>query len=233
MSYWRDATNFAWADTVSALHLNSPVGFMIWIATTLVVLAGLSFWGSADASNDELLTRAFLAAVALGAIPFVFAWNFINMPPKMHKDLRDWTKELEVAILGTENKDAAVAGISDRYQEGLALWRSSAPIEKLEEWESAFNQYIKANFSAGFYHQICVNERLDYMTIDDGRGRRTFETDKYDDRRVYYTEKLRNISSHIPHCDVYYKGEAISSLAFKVGSIRQFGLREHRLPQAG
>lgn len=217
----------SWGETVKALKLDSASIVFGWIAGTIVVLLALKYLGSADASQDELIARAALAVAAILAIPLVLLWNFIRMPARMHFDLRDWTKDLEKAILDQERKDEGTAILSAKYAEGIGLWKQQE-VEALKTWEEGLDKYIKENFEPGFFHSVCVIDTLDYTTIEDRRGTRVEFSDEYTNRLRYFAEKLRRLSSNIPHCDNYFRGRAILDLNWQKSRVRQYGLSEHR-----
>jgi hypothetical protein len=227
--YWKVIREEAWAETVKSLHLNSLAGFAMWLLGSAAALVGLFFWGSQDGPNDEFIARIFAAFVVVGAIPFVFAWKFVGMPPRIHQNLRDWTKELETAIIEAQATDGVVYGLGERYNEGLRVFGNGGDIKA---WEADFDAYVKQHFEAGFFLQLCGAPPPvgGFTTIQRGGGPvKKFKHPPPDERERIET-KLQKIAGQLPYCATYYRGRTINTLNFTYTSIRQFGLREHRSP---
>lgn len=233
LSYWRTVSEIAWEDTVSELRLNSPIGLMMWLLGTVFALAGLYFLGSADASRDELVTRIFLALAVVGAIPLVYAWKFLGTPPMIHKDLRGWTAEIEAAVLEAEKTDKAIFELNDQFVAGARLVAEGAEITKLRAWEDAFDLYVKENFDAGFFVQMCSRDEypnVHYTIIYDGSTPRTVRNvEEILGEQARIEAKIQNARKWIALAGGYYRGRTINSLQFMASQIRRSGLREHRL----
>ena len=71
---------------------------MIKLVLVLGAIIALLFWGSADASRDEIVARIAIVAVLAVLFPFVYLWKLIGTPPAMEKE-RDTSHEAEVADL--------------------------------------------------------------------------------------------------------------------------------------
>jgi hypothetical protein len=232
--YWKQVARSAWVETIKSLHLNSLVGFMIWVASTLVVLAGLSFWGSADSSRDELLTRLFIGSVALGAIPFVFTLKMIGEPPRSYWQLRQWAVELEKAILESRESDAALMALAERQQNGNALVRKMASIEELLAWEKDLDQFIKENFDVQLFLSVCGSDHavVTYSSTFVGSDKisetRNVSEEQPDLSRI--DAKLIKLANLLPYAGMNYRGKTINTIGSMVTSIQLYGLPEHRLP---
>jgi hypothetical protein len=226
--YWQAVCGLAWAATVSTLRLNSLVGFMMWALGTLAVLVGLFFWGSADSSHDEFLTRLFLAFATIGAIPFVFAWQLIRTPAAMEAKSRLWVQKLSEAILETRRADAAVAGLAERHERGLRIFREKEPgwLDAMKAWELELTEFVRQNFSAEFLQHVAVIEKIEYVIINNNGRFSTKETPAALDDRAFYAKKLNKIGENIAYATTYYRG-GVNKLDIEYALIDQYGLPEH------
>jgi hypothetical protein len=232
--YWRMISGYAWKDTVEILHLNSVVGSMAWLVGSLIVLAGLFFYGSADSSRDELLTRIFLAFATVSLIPFVFAYKMIRVPAEVNKDIRGWARELEDAFLECEQVDEAMFAVHERYSAGIDLLKRGVSEDDLLAWEKEFDGFIRENFEASCYLNLCAKEHqgVNYTVIYEHNSRyvrRDLPEDLGEEARI--DGKLRRIHNNMPWIANYYRGQSLNKPQFMAQKIRQIGLREHRLPQ--
>jgi len=230
--YWKATCAKAWSATVLALHLNSMAGFLMWILGTAAVITGLIIWGSPDAPHDELVGRIVAALVVFSAVPFVFVWKLIRTPSEMYWCLRDWTADLEKAIIESRETDAALMVLAERYTKGLRLIRAGAEIEELLKWEKECEEYIKSRFDATFFLQVCGPESspVTYTT-------RYVNGRKLDELRMIEPEpaaqsridsKLRKLGEQLPYAAMNYRGRTINSIDFTYSLIQQVGLPEHR-----
>ena len=228
--YWKSVISLAWANTVTELRLNSAVGFILWIIGTISVLASLFFWGSADASRDELVTRISLALAMLGAVPLFFTWKFIGTMPRMHRAIRDWAKELEEAIIEASEADDAILGIAERYQHGLKVLNEGG---SLAQWEIEFDGFIKEFFDASLFVQLCAPSPPErgYTTIQRDNGPVQTIQHPPPNERDRIAAKLHKIASLMPYASNNFRGKTFRSLSSKLYLIRQYGLPEHRLPE--
>jgi hypothetical protein len=61
--YWRYIHTLALAEAAHAVQLESRARLVTAAIAVIVALGCLAFWGSADASRDELIVRAAIAGV--------------------------------------------------------------------------------------------------------------------------------------------------------------------------
>jgi hypothetical protein len=81
--YWRYIHTLALSEAAHALELESRARIVIAAIAVLVALGGLAFWGSADASRDELIVRVAIGGVVIGLFPFIYLWKMIQIPAKI------------------------------------------------------------------------------------------------------------------------------------------------------
>lgn len=190
-----------------------------------------------DLAGEAKLVAAGAAALIGSGILF-FLWDLYRAPMEIFKTHRDFIKELSEAIIETQDKDAAIKGLSDRHAKGVAILRENSANwrEQLEAWEAEFNVYLQKYFDSALVHELISsyvigwNKKEGNTTyINKGTTRRRHDDDvSYFE---YYAEKLNNINSRIPYCEMHYRGNTINSLIFAETAIRQYGLPEHRLPK--
>jgi hypothetical protein len=227
MKYWKEVSRIAFKETVSTLRLNSFVGWLLGAISFLVLFIFLYITAPSNVVINQLLTRLLLSFVPIAAFPFVFTWHLIGEPPKAYWHLRDWTKELEEAILEAQNTDTALHEISERYQRGLALFEQG---KDTASWESEFDAFIRSNFDAGLFLQMCAPSvpQRGYTTIQRDGGPlqviRHPPPSEYD--RV--EAKLQKIASLMPYAGMHYRGRTINTLDFVASLIRMRGLPEHQ-----
>ena len=65
------------------LGLESRARIVTGGIAVLVALGCLTFWGSSDASRDELIARVAIGAAIIGLFPFVYTWKLIEVPAKL------------------------------------------------------------------------------------------------------------------------------------------------------
>lgn len=85
--YWRAVHRRAFAETAKLLHLDSRAHVMIGAVVVIVVIGCLAFWGSADASRDEAITRIAVAFALVGLFPFIYVWKLIQVPAKLDAEI--------------------------------------------------------------------------------------------------------------------------------------------------
>ncbi|HEX8168652.1 MAG TPA: hypothetical protein VF601_23060 [Beijerinckiaceae bacterium] len=81
--YWRHIHRLAFAEAADTLGLESRARIATGAIAVLVALGCLAFWGSADASRDELIARVAIGGVIVALFPFIYAWKLIQVPAKL------------------------------------------------------------------------------------------------------------------------------------------------------
>ena len=99
--YWRQVHRRAFADAAHELHIESRGRLVIALISALAAVVALFFWGSADASRDEMIARAGLASVVILLFPFVYLWKFLGAPARMAEE-SDMAHEKRLSALETE-----------------------------------------------------------------------------------------------------------------------------------
>lgn len=93
--YWGNVHRQAWARTRKALHIESGERLVVAFVAALTAVAGLFFWGSGDAANDELIARTALATGVVMLFPAFYAWHFARLPSELalaqKQELDRWT----------------------------------------------------------------------------------------------------------------------------------------------
>lgn len=83
--YWRAIHRKAFAETGVLLKLDSRAHVMIGCVGLIAILGCLAFWGSADASRDEAITRLAIAGAVIGLFPFIYLWKLVEVPARLHE----------------------------------------------------------------------------------------------------------------------------------------------------
>jgi hypothetical protein len=85
--YWRYIHTLALAEAARTLELESRARLVTAAIAVAVALGCLAFWGSADASRDELIVRAAIGGVVVGLFPFIYLWKLVQVPAKVDAEL--------------------------------------------------------------------------------------------------------------------------------------------------
>jgi hypothetical protein len=115
--YWRQIHRRALADTVRVLHLESRGRLVIALAGVIAALSCLFFWGSADASRDELIVRLAIAGFVIFLFPFVYLWKFLEAPARIRDELET---ELNARISDLEQR---ITALGEEVKPRLAFGR--------------------------------------------------------------------------------------------------------------
>jgi hypothetical protein len=87
-AYWHGVHKNAFSEAAAALGLESRVRVMIGAIGVVVVLVCLAFWGSAEASRDEMIVRLAIAGVVIGLFPFVYLWKMVSIPARLDEETK-------------------------------------------------------------------------------------------------------------------------------------------------
>ena len=112
-SFWKIVAKRSLLNTAASLGLGSRDAIMIKFVGLLAVLFVLRFLGSEDASNDEMLTRVTLMAVAIGLFPALFLWNLIIVPGQVYTEERLNTEKANTQVASMAHEVQTVSGALD------------------------------------------------------------------------------------------------------------------------
>jgi hypothetical protein len=86
--YWFGSVHRkAWQETRELLRIETRARLMMGIVTVGMALAVVWLMGEQETARSEILVRVALSAVILLAFPFVYVWEFIRAPSKLHYEL--------------------------------------------------------------------------------------------------------------------------------------------------
>lgn len=230
--YWRGAFANAARRWWRRFHggVAAMIGFFVQTAVLFLLLYFQPWFGVVQ-DEARLAAAAGVAVIVSGALFYV--WDLIVAPAEQYHSLRDWTKEIEEAVVECEQIDKAVYAVGDRFGAGMRLVLASAPVAELLEWEREFDAFIKDNFDAEYFLQVCLAAypAINYTLIQEGESTKTIRTvERYPDDRARIEAKLSNLRTWMGHAGWHYRGRSANGLQNMATRIRLYGLPEHRLP---
>jgi hypothetical protein len=82
---WKNRWKLALKNSRAALGLGSTGAIMLRALTVVAIIGGLLFFGSEDASRDEIIGRMSLAILTALLFPVVLVWNLASSPYHIEK----------------------------------------------------------------------------------------------------------------------------------------------------
>jgi len=119
--YWGRVCARAWSEAAEAVGLDSRHKIMTKVIVGVAIVLVLAFYGSKDASTDEMVVRGAAVALVVFIFPFVYVWKFISVPAKMESESR---KEADNII---REKSAEIQELRDSLGKGLAIMFEQTP----------------------------------------------------------------------------------------------------------
>lgn len=216
-TYWSHARELAWEETARLLGIDSPGRTMFRVIAAALVVAGVWWFGSAEAWSSQLIGKVLATAVVVGALPLVFAWKLlISAPPKilaqeigrvdtLNETIADFRRAAEPALEFVDDQDMArakLAGMPDRSIVHRICVRNKSTTAKLDQMELT----LLAVFYADTGKRRAVGVRLreattgaTQVTITPG-ARRYFEPlfvrPEKSPPRIYVAPGASNIAHH-------------------------------------
>lgn len=87
--YWIRVASEAARRTLAALGLVSWEQIVIKGLIAIAIILALIFFGSTDASRDEMVVRVAIIAIIVLLFPIIFVWNLVGLPPELDRQGRD------------------------------------------------------------------------------------------------------------------------------------------------
>jgi len=125
-AYWRRVHRRAFADATRTLGLESRAQVVIKSIATIAIILALLFWGSEDASIDEIIVRVAIVSCFLISLLGVYAWNFVGVPSQMEREAQSTINELREHIVELEEDPAAALEFDFRPEDNKFLALSPA-----------------------------------------------------------------------------------------------------------
>jgi len=126
--YWRRVRNRARAEALRAIGWESREKLIMSALGVLAALLALTFWGSADASRDELIARLGIALILVFGFPIVWALRMLRLPAEMETEQQ---VAANVRIDGLQNQIKALDDASKpriAFDKNLSALRSKPTI---------------------------------------------------------------------------------------------------------
>lgn len=86
MGYWGEISKRSAFAAAESVGFDTRDRIMIKALAAIAILFALAFWGSEDASRDEVVARLALAAIVIFIFPLLYLWNLVRVPPKLHNE---------------------------------------------------------------------------------------------------------------------------------------------------
>ncbi|MEX0851951.1 MAG: hypothetical protein WD036_01505 [Bauldia sp.] len=154
-NYWGRVVRRAFVEGATTLGINSRERIVIYLGVAAIAVAGLLFWGSADAAHDELVVRFSIVAGIVLILPFVFLWKLVSVPAKIDGERDHVNKVLGEKLITHTVRIDKIRALSILRESGLELatvriikpeqyddWKTD-----VEKWKSLSLTYIAHYFS--------------------------------------------------------------------------------------
>jgi hypothetical protein len=98
IAYWASVHRRAFREAAAALKLDSLGQLVIKLGTATAILLALVFWGSQDASHDEIVVRLAAGGLIFLLFPLTYAYRIYFVPAKMAAEEAAQRAELEARL---------------------------------------------------------------------------------------------------------------------------------------
>jgi hypothetical protein len=98
--YWRRVHRRAFASAAERIGLTTWERVVLNVLLVAGAIAALLFWGSADASRDELIVRIAFVTLIILVFPLFYLREFMIAPAKMEAEARDLAALIEKQLRG-------------------------------------------------------------------------------------------------------------------------------------